>query len=637
MTTTLSPELDRKKLSKTLYVFAWIIEILAVCVGLTIAIMMMMASFTESMAIAGKDFGIMQLSNIVIAGLPFIMVAVTELTKIPFAQASYYTTSKTWKTIFAFALILISFITFESAFNGFERNDASLNYAIDKLRNEVNKIDETIPPKQRTIAELSELTVEKVEEDFARNTENFLSEKQEKIEGYNKQILELRASVLSESSEMLQKKIDEKNAEIITLRRIREQDIKTERDNLSNKLSSIDDILDKERRSLQDQLSVLTNELNNEKNRLEQALSDKNFFDSERQIRENYEPIIIQKNKEIKELRDKINNIDPLQVQTNARKESQVNIDEIRTKFSENIRRLESDKEKLEEQLNLQIGSKEQDISPQINRLQSLIDKAEAQYDVQQSQNFTDRQNLLDTISTQKEKIAEIRSEILDLERQKIDLRDQINVKVAENQIWRFAQKIFGTQSAADLRRDQVQMVANIFYGSLAALVALTGVMLAFASFVANDPKYSDRSVVKSLKKHSLKLPFTKALTAWRRYTVYAYKKKKLMKQAPTKEIVKEVIKEVPVQKVVLTEKPVQIVRKELVHVPMYTNDITLLKTNPEITIPEDSQNNKHKMPGEIEPEGKEAKVTEDKASETNEYKQSEEIKTDKNEKEKDV
>jgi hypothetical protein len=73
------------------------------------------------------------------------MVAVTELTKIPFAQASYYTTSKIWKSIFAFALILISFITFESAFNGFERNDASLNYAIDKLRNEVNKIDETLP------------------------------------------------------------------------------------------------------------------------------------------------------------------------------------------------------------------------------------------------------------------------------------------------------------------------------------------------------------------------------------------------------------------------------------------------------------------------------------------------------------
>ena len=371
--------LDRKKLSNTLYRFAWAIEILAVCIGLTIAIMMMMASFTESMAISGSKFGVMQISNVIIAGLPFIMVAVTELTKIPFAQASYYTTSKIWKFIFSLALILISFITFESAFNGFERNDASLNYAIDKLRNDVSKIDETIPPKQRTITELSELTIDKIESDFTKQTENFLNEKQEKIEGYNQQISELRASVLSESSELIQKKINDKSNDITTLRRIREQDIKAERDNVDNKLSSIDETLNEERLSLKEQLSSLRTELNTEKNRLDKALSEKGIFDSERAIRDTYQPVIEQKNQESREIRDEINNINPLQVQTDARNASQKNIDEIRRKFSADIKRLESEKQDFEEQLNRQIGSKEQDISPQINRLQLLIDKGEKQ------------------------------------------------------------------------------------------------------------------------------------------------------------------------------------------------------------------------------------------------------------------
>jgi hypothetical protein len=592
--------LDRKKLSNTLYKFAWAIEILAVCIGLTIAIMMMMASFTESMAFSGNKFGVMQISNVIIAGLPFIMVAVTELTKIPFAQASYYTTSKIWKFIFSLALILISFITFESAFNGFERNDASLNYAIDKLRNDVNKIDETIPPKQRTITELSELTIDKIELDFTKQTENFLNEKQEKIEGYNQQISELRASVLSESSELIQKKINDKNKDITTLRRIREQDIKAERDNVNNKLSSIDETLNKERISLQEQLSSLRTELNTEKNRLDQALSEKGIFDSERAIRDTYQPTIKQKNQEIREIRDEINSINPLQVQTDARNASQKNIDEIRRKFSADIKRLESQKQEFEEQLNRQIGSKEQDISPQINRLQLLIDKAEKQYDVQQTQNLNERQRLINTLSNQKEKITELRNEILELETDKIDLRDQINLKVAENQIWRFAQKIFGTQSAADLRREQVQLVANIFYGSLAALVALTGVMLAFASFVANDPKHSDRDLTKPSEKISIRFIFIKALTAWRRYTIYAHNKKKMIRTPVIKEIVKEVVKEVPVQKVVLTEKPVQIIRKELVYVPMYTNDKTLLKTNSGINIPSEFEDDETKLDNDL-------------------------------------
>ena len=45
-------------------------------------------------------------------------------------------------------------------------------------------------------------------------------------------------------------------------------------------------------------------------------------------------------------------------------------------------------------------------------------------------------------------------------------------------------------------------------------------------------------------------------------------------------EVIKEVevVKEVPVDKVVIQEVPVEVVKKEVIHVPIYTNDPDLIK-----------------------------------------------------------
>ena len=44
------------------------------------------------------------------------------------------------------------------------------------------------------------------------------------------------------------------------------------------------------------------------------------------------------------------------------------------------------------------------------------------------------------------------------------------------------------------------------------------------------------------------------------------------------KEVATEIIKEVPVEKIVKVEIPVEIIKKEIVHVPLYTEDKSLLK-----------------------------------------------------------
>ena len=66
-----------------------------------------------------------------------------------------------------------------------------------------------------------------------------------------------------------------------------------------------------------------------------------------------------------------------------------------------------------------------------------------------------------------------------------------------------------------------------------------------------------------------------KLIDSIRRLLVFS---RKSVRQPLVKEIEKEIIKEVPIEKIVTTEIPVEILKKEIVYVPMYTNDKDLLK-----------------------------------------------------------
>lgn len=585
----------RQNLGTLLYKFAWLIEFCAVAVGITISVMMMMSSFNESMNASGKEFGVMAVTNIIIAGLPFIMVAITELTKIPFAQACYYTTSRLWKIIFGISLFLISFITFESAFNGFERNDASLNTVIDKLNGEINKLDESITPKQDRILELSELTIKKIEQTYNERTDAAQKTKEKKISGYDDEIALLRSSIQNQSSELISKEIDNKTTEILELRKQRDLDIKLERDRTNQSSANIKTSLDDQKRTMLIQLKSEEKKLEDLLGREQSEIVDLGLFGSKKAIIDRYTPEKQLIQNTIKELRDKILAINPLEMQRKVNQESKNEIDRIRDNAALAIKSLEGEREKLQQKLSLLIGAKENDISDSIEQYRSDKQKALEDFRIQQSQNKDDRDAQLARLKNQTQLIDKLQDDIQILKVQRVELRDEVNIKVAENQIYRFAQKWYGVKSAADLERNQVQTIANIFYGSLAALVALTGVMLAFASFVASDPTFMDREQKRNevpKEKINIYLVTIKAFRSVRRFFVSARRRRK---KIVYKENIREVIKEVPVQKVVLTEKPVDIVRKELVHVPMYTNDPTLLKTNPDFEFEQEEKSDKEK------------------------------------------
>ena len=92
-----TPHARNLRTSRILYAFAWLIEAFAVATGLVIAYMVGWSTYNENLAIASSGEAVTSFANVIIASLPFVLVAVVELAKIPTASAVYATKNIIWK------------------------------------------------------------------------------------------------------------------------------------------------------------------------------------------------------------------------------------------------------------------------------------------------------------------------------------------------------------------------------------------------------------------------------------------------------------------------------------------------------------------------------------------------------------
>jgi len=106
-------------------------------------------------------------SSILVAGLPFLLVAVVEATKIPIATAMRYAKHKSWKIMLFFGVILLSIITFETMINGFERNFANLTFAIDERKSESLLLQQSIDNIEEQKRKIDTVRIIKVENLYA--------------------------------------------------------------------------------------------------------------------------------------------------------------------------------------------------------------------------------------------------------------------------------------------------------------------------------------------------------------------------------------------------------------------------------------------------------------------------------------
>ena len=576
---------DRKRVGKFLYRAAWVIEVFAILIGLGIAVMTMVSSFVEMQTYKTDGLGLGGYTNIFIATLPFVMVAVVEGTKIPFVEAYYKTTSKLWKWVFGLSLIFITFITFESAFNGFERNFNALMYSIDTEKKNLIGIDEKIELLNQQKTELDSLTIEKIEADYNSRYEALNEQTGEQRSGINVRINDLRATitdqyVLSRQQFVKQRQEDkaalvkQRNGEVEAARKRYEADSGQTQTNFTTK-----------QRSLQAQLA-------REEGKLEAVIYAENekikgaIWITRSRVEQERDEAIDKQTKRVDRIRDQINALDPSLDSDKLSRRFSENRARILSSYNTRITEIERDIAKVQDEIANSIGIKTKEVEKQVEANQSELREVEAFFKEQLSKIQQKRDEDLDKLSNNEERATEMQQQLDDFSEQRVVLRDFINKKVGNNQIYRMAQWWTEKESAADVSRGEVAFIAIVWFGSLAILIACTGILLAAASLVITDPSYysryeKKRGFVEKTGLAKLLYSIRSAVISIRkkfRTSIVRIETVEVPKEITVeKAVLQEVVKEVPVNKVVVSEVPVEVIKKEVIHVPFYTNDKDLL------------------------------------------------------------
>ncbi len=562
---------DRKKIGSRLYRFAWVIEFFAVGIGLGIAVMQLATSFTE--LAKGKEgaLGFGDYTNIVIAAVPFLMVAIVELTKIPFVDAFYQTSHRVWKTVFLVSLVIISGITFESALNGFERNFNALNIGVDRLQKRLLVVEESMVPIQERIGRAEELTLEGVEENYSTRFAELTEQKDTQTRTFEDRKREVRASIQSQYTEGLITQSDAARDELEALREQLRSDLANHTARFNEETDSLSTIQNTKLRQLSIDYEREQGRLDKMRQQAEQTISAASIF-SRGSVRERVDAEISAQESKVELARQRFEKAQSSQVNSERTNQYRVEQRQIGVDFEGRVSRVQSQIDSLNDRYNQSIGTRERDVASTIEGYDEEITSIEEKFSGQFEEVKETRLKQLEILNNNTNLIAGWEGELDDLRDQRVSLRDDINTAVSENQIYRMAQLFSGADSAADIPKEYVVNVAVIWFSSLAAMVAFTGVLLAMAANVIRDPKLPDHANRKS----NFSKELGKTARSARRWVAH---RRRLDRKPIIKERVREVIKEVPVDRVVRQDVPVETIKKELIHVPLYTNDPKLLKT----------------------------------------------------------
>jgi len=696
-------EIDEIKFNWGTYLIrmAWVIEILAASLGLIIAWSMGLQTY-ETLIANGKEFSTANLFNVVLAGLPFIMVAAVEILKIPLCLVVYLNTKLRVRIIFSIALLGITTLTFETLATGFERQfhniQTNVNIEEDKLLDMNNKIElldkqiinigdntsdgirDEIEIRKGVIEDTYEALktakeeqieslrnagsgtladqkitldgqLERLQNDYRKDinrirsgAENFRKIKEDEIKNINTRTAERRVDI---------EKLASQDA-VIKLAKIKalEEDIAIQIQNKRNSFTGIiedeSDNQNNKRQLNNTRIKKLEENILFSKNQLDEILKNPdimNFFtgrkgelenqiiDYKQEIEALYEEnitlesksksaleaaiaILREKNQlEIKKIRETISTNDVADIRTlleNANNE----IEGLQVQISESNAQEILDIEKIESKFDIDKNAKYADID-EVIRLQDLKNDNELEINIIKSQiteltniytqdlkdldqNRRNRTSQLD--SKAKEKIL-LEEELNKLNVEKIKILRARTEAYNETNIYRFAEGWYADDipEGGTVSVEQVSTIATIWFGSIAFIVATMGSLLAFGGFIL---KYSDARSKEVRKLGPIGKAFRKTLASRRKkYNSPKIKEVEVEKIVEVEvdrevevekivEVEKEIIKEVLVEKIVKVDRevpvevpkivevpvPVEVVKKEVVHYPIFTNDPDYLK-----------------------------------------------------------
>lgn len=688
--------INRESIGRRLIYFAWAVEIVAASIGLVMAALIILTT-RQKILDTGAEITASGYMNIFLGGLPFIVVAMVELTKIPLATACYVVTNRAWKTAFAIVLIVLSVVTFETILNGFERNFTLRTYLLSIKKKEITNLEERIEKTKQDVENPSRVNDVQIRQAYLADSDQIEKEKQAALDDIEKERNEARIRYGGEEAKLkdeqrktveedlrkleerltnetttidnryaaameridesvrdnqsrLSTQIEELEAELADSQRREQERLSKVRESgdtsalLAQEVARITEDFDqriagqvaqteKLRRDLDDQITVQRADIKADESDMQNKLDKANIFDSKEKIRGDYNARLNPMRENLKGLEEQRKNLStnraigelhvdkdqqiaaaqsrfadqgsraerkreqiriafagerqPIQQQLEIfRREfavlstnSQIDLattrrDDDLVSLNEEIesRRvgLRARRDKLSEEILLIASRSDQTLQPVLQRLDdrrtSIIDRADRRnHDAQQKHEAN-----IARLAGQDAEIRRKENELKDMRDQRIVQRKDLARQAQENQMYRVTALLFGKETPADITNAELRLVTGVWFGSLAAITAWTGTFLAFGGLVV---RYGPRKRQPGLVSRAARAWFVDRRRRVRRPTI----------KIVEKEVVKtvEVVKEVPVNKVVFTEVPKEVIHKELVYVPLFTDDPELLNIRP--------------------------------------------------------
>ena len=576
------PQSQTGSKGKFLLNMAWTVEILVAIIGICIAIIVIInAQGIENVdELSGRS---LRLNDITFGGI-FFIVAIVELTKIPLATAVYYSVRLYWKIIFLVGLLLVNVSTFETIVTGFERINRERTKIVDKkivkyhsINTQLEQLEDNTNIKQFD-GEINELRKQRSEINKQISEINVSGQKR---------IQDIKDSGTNTSAiDELRKQIDTLNSDISDLRnqnveltgqidgKFFNSNKKTITNNIeSNKLTINNYEIDK-----RDKESKLSNLINAQGKSSSGAIEIEN---SEIQSK-------------TKPLKDELEIIAKNIAALEGNK-TQYNLDD-----EEKIKRIKKLEAERLELISNGEGTGIDDLAPdsQVYRVATWlkdwfiidynneineINEQIFQLEKQKVKSITER-GWFDKLFSVFNKNSRLDNEAIDRQ------ISNLNTKIIE-----FEKKAIKAETKvsdsvyADIPSGALAAAFWLWFGVLSFIISVTGTMLAFASLVLLDPRLH---IIRNKRTANWKGLGTRISKFFVLINKYIWGKIKRFRdpniKIVEKEVEKIVEKKVEVEKFVgekivyeKVEVPKEVIRKEIVYVPLPTDDNELLKKGP--------------------------------------------------------
>ena len=484
--------LDKTKTSSWMMRFAWTLEVILCISGMLIAFTLSYIGVTGENQILSFDTKLILL----VGTLPLIGVALTELLKIPLVTGFMYAKSWMIKGIAGIALTAICILTFETMLTGQEQLVTLRAGEIEKQRQVVNRLEEEILLKDKTIASISKLTPAQIKKEANAGIQAQLTPINEQIDD-----LRTRENSLVTSNN---------SAEVSELLRQVEQLEDTKRTLIENHRTNLKEI-NNEKLSLN----------SDEQNELENAgLFRKGGVGNK----------FVQRRENLETRRSTLT--DTFNSEINS-------ADRSIGKLNRKIATLSEPSESLKTSLAL--------IASQI------IDLQNEKNEIIKSNNKQIELSVLEAKNS-KVKISSLMMEKVKLTEELNHTRDTLAISTGESFIHRLAAKFYGVDNLADLSEEQIGNFALLFMCSVAGVVSLAGPLI---TFVAVSIQLQEEEKKPNYMLRSMRYVFVSLIKRFRSPKIVTKIKEVEIEKEVIKEVIVEKIKYEEVIKPKLVEIPI--------------------------------------------------------------------------------